>query len=254
MAMVKASRMGLILSVLTLVFALVVTASSTYAWFAMNSTVSATGMQVSVVADNTYLVITNTLTGNVDADDKFLGTVTTSTIAASEAGGDILPANLKADSTYDNMVWQTAAGTSTSNGAALGGYATIADTTNYVKKFTFYAGLNPDYSAVNASNLVVSGITVAKQDNAASDAFKNAINVCAVCGTNVRNFTTTTAGVFNLADNVLADEVLADGTPIQIDVYVYVNGDNENVTSANAAVALGGYTVSLNFDVTAGTL
>ena len=255
--MVKA-RNGLILSLFALVVALVVTTTSTYAWFAMNSTVTAQNMQISVTADNTYLVITNNSSDLTD--NKFTGTSVSTTSSASAIDRvALLPTKLKAEDTP--LVWQTAAGTALDNGAALDGdYTDIASANEvkYVKKFTFYVGLNPDYSAVNATNLKIKNITVtAAATNAGSEALRKAVSVCAVCGTNVRNFASANDGTFtglNSDAKFLAATLNADGTAVQVDIYVYINGDNSNVTSANAAVAnaLGGFDVAVEFAVTPG--
>lgn len=253
--MVKA-RNGLILSLFALVVALVVTTTSTYAWFAMNSTVTAQNMQISVTADNTYLVITNN-SSDLTAG-KFTGTsVSTTSSASAIERVALLPTKLKAETTP--LVWQTAAGTAIDDGTALG-YTDIASANEYkyVKKFTFYVGLNPDYSAVDAEDLRVKNITVTgAATDAGSEALRKAVSVCAVSGTTVVDFASANNGTFtglNDTSKALASDLLADGTAVQVDIYVYINGDNSNVTSENAAVAnaLGGFDVAVEFAVTPG--
>ncbi len=256
--MVKA-RKGLIFSLFALVVALVVTTTSTYAWFAMNSTVTAQNMQVTVVADNTYLVISNT----APAGGIFQGeTAVQTNVATSYSGAtEVLPSRLKAGSTAEALTWETAAGTSLEDGTAHGDFGDVPEARlgKYVIHHEFWVGLNKDYSAVNAQNLKVTGIAISKANESASDAFKNAVSVCVVVnqtGTEndkIDDYANTT-GTLTPSNQVLANEVLADGTAIKVDIYVYINGDCPNVTSANAAAGLGSYSVNVSFGVTAGTV
>jgi len=253
MAIAKASRMGLILSLFTFIIAFVVTASSTYAWFAMNESVSATNMQITVKSDSTYLVITSS-SGTIanDASD------TTLALAASNA--QVFPvklSNATGASTGSSLTWQTAAGTSYNDGTAHGGYTNVpADKlTKHYAKFTFYVGLNPSVSVVDAADLVVSGITVASSKASGEDPFKNAVSVAVVAdGTALDSYVDAGTSV-TLSNQVLKSTVPANGTPVQIDVYVYIDGDNTNVKTANAVEAnLATYTVSVSFSVTPGTV
>ena len=247
--MVKARR-GLLLSLLTLLVAIVVTTTSTYAWFAMNSSVSATNMQVTVVADKDYLIISNTApaSGKFTADD-----VGTTTLASVAANTEVLPTRLKSGSTTtSNMTWQTATGTSINDGSAKdNAYTDITSGINkYVVQYSFWIGLNPTYSAVNASNLKITNVELTKVGSASNE-FLNAVSFVVVCDDAVKDnyFNEETDDSLAAKDTVLAATINKDGTPVKVDVYVYINGDNANVKSANAT-KLGGYTLALTFGVT----
>jgi hypothetical protein len=270
--MIKAKK-GLLLSVLSLVLALVITTSSTYAWFAMNATVSMTNMQITAVADSSFLIIQD----SIDATGK-MSNVNTATIAvAAQTTQDprvnnyeVLPVTYKNTGTAQdpNWQWQTAIGTSYSDGTAdpTSGYSTVSPA-GYVGQFTFYVGLNPFVSKVDAENLRVTGITLGttRVQGASQDSeFFGALSVLvrgtmSVSGNDVVKedlylgegaARTTITG--HGAGYELADDILSDGTPVRIDVFVFINGDHANITTQKAVAAnLATFTVGVTLGCTA---
>ena len=267
------ARKGLIISLLTLIIAIVVTTTSTYAWFAMNTEVNATNMQVKAIADTTFLVIQKTPSGTGEYEGKMGAVTTTSVDFALAQPADIpgiLPAKYKSINTSTGAVtWQQARGTTFENGTAVDGYTDIAvaSESHYVAKFTFYVGLNPVVSQVNASDLKVSKLILTKVGDADS-VFFDALSVLVVAdGATIDNYVDAGHSVVANPDNnnavelvagsntVLANTINHDGTPIKIDVYIYINGDNSHVTTSNATVAnLGQYTASIGFTCTPGSI
>lgn len=254
--MAKAKK-GLLFSILSLLITIAVTATSTYAWFMVNTTVQAQNMQVGVKSDTTYLVISSSSTLGTDTELDLQVTGQNATIPA------VLPVKYDQTGTAQGT-WKKAAGTSYTNGAAsTAGYSAIAggSESNYMVHFQFYIGATST-TAVAPTNLKVSGITVA--NNASSDpdnTFLPAVSVLLVSGSVYANYTvgndaTKTNGLNDLTQancesvaTLLAS--MTPGTGNLIDAYVYINGDNPVVTSANAA-NLGEFKVTISFTCTEG--
>jgi hypothetical protein len=260
------ARKGLIISLFTLVIALAVAATSTYAWFVVNKEVTASNMQVTVKADTTYLVIkkADSLPANVDA----LGTETSASMDASDA--QVLPVMYDENESGSGVIkWKTGVGTSYTNGAAIDGedegsdpdYTSISSAAvtagTYFVKYTFYVGLTST-SAVAAQHLRVKQMTATANSTANNaDTFLPAISAVVTCRIgdgaetaidyeDIGAVNNSTPGTYYSGKGDLAATV-AQNTVYTIDVYVYVNGDNTVVTSANAA-KLGGFKLSITFD------
>jgi len=255
------ARRGLIISLFTLVIALAVAATSTYAWFVVNKEVTASNMQVTVKADTTYLVIKKSATvpANVDA----LGTATSQAMDASNA--QVLPVMYDETETGSGVIkWKTGRGQAYDNGAITVDaehenapeYTSISstDVTNgtYFVKYTFYVGLTST-SALPAEHLRVKTMTVTANSTANNaDTFLPAVSALVVCshgdtptidGTiDFEDISSMTASDYTSAADISA--TVAKNTVYTIDVYVYINGDNDVVTSANAA-KLGGFKLSM---------
>jgi len=251
----KKAKRSLIFSLLSLVFALAITATSTYAWFMVNTTVEAQNMQVGVKSDATWLVISKT-SGNAN-----LGSVTEQDFALSSEATvpAVLPAMYDQTGTAQGT-WKNASGTSYTNGAASGGYAAVADPTKHYVHFTFYVGVT-DTTAVAATNLKVTQITVSNNATSNPDnTFLPSVSVVLNYGTTWLNFTNNTVNENGLND-MDATELAAVGTLIptlavgvsnQIDAYLYINGDNPVVTSEHAA-NLASFKMSIRFGCTPGS-
>ena len=131
----KKAKKGLLLSLFTLIAAVAITATSTYAWFIVNRDVTATNMQVTLRSDTTYLVISATNPG--DGGVASLGTDTSASLgtdtsaSATANAAAVLPVMYDTtgeDPTTPATRWKYASGTGYTNGAANGGYTTVAET------------------------------------------------------------------------------------------------------------------------------
>ena len=241
--MAKAKR-GLLLSLLTLLIAVAITATSTYAWFVVNTEVTASNMQVEVKSDTTYLVISSSNT---------LGTDVALPLTASDA--KVLPVMYDQADSSDGIKWKTNIGTAYDDGKAKNETYTPVSSDNlgkYYIKYTFYVGLTPT-TAEAASNLRVKSMTVEKATNEGNDKFLPAVSAFVDCNAtsgakiDYENISSIDAEGYSAKGALLGS--LAVNTPVQIDVYVYINGDNEVVKSSNAA-NLGAFNLSMNLEVT----
>ena len=207
--------------------------TSTYAWFSMNETVTASGMSVTANTDNAYLIIKDgtTLSGNA-------------TSAPVTVNASLKPVKPVVELTSTNIGILGSWGTATSdnpNDAKTGATptaltsGTLLGNGNYVIKQSFMVGIIENSGTV-ANDLRLDSLTISDQ--------ADGITVVVVCGTNVFSHASnvTTGGT-----EVLADKSLVTPTGVQVDVYIYIDGSNANVKTANAANLSGD--VSLTFSI-----
>ena len=258
--MSKAKR-SLLFSLFTLIMAVAITATSTYAWFVVNKEVTASNMQVTVKSDTTYLVISSastTVTGGTALDS----TDTTLSVTASNA--QVLPVRYNEGATpaEGNTKWETASGTSYDNGAALNSTytpVTTANAANYYVLYTFYVGLT-NTTAQDAAHLRVKEMTVTNVSGQAT--MQGAVSAVISCehgatptvdGTvdyeSIGDVNNATPGTYYSSKGDLASTV-ALNTVYTVNVYVYMNGDHASIKSSNGA-NLGGFKLSVTFEVTA---
>ena len=265
--MSKAKR-SLLFSLFTLIMAVAITATSTYAWFVVNKEVTASNMQVTVKSDTTYLVISGAST-TVEGGTALDSTEVTYSATASDA--EVLPVRYNEGATpaEGNTKWETASGTSYTNGAASGSYAAVAtgSLSIYTVKYTFYVGLTATSSA-NASNLKIKDLVVTNTAASNPDnTFMDAVSVMVECidkgtdGTGTTSLacvnctnTASTGGLNALTQSqcenlgTLATTVALEHV-YQIDAYVYINGDNSVVKSENAA-HIASFALEIQLEVT----
>jgi len=259
--MSKAKR-SLLFSLFTLIMAVAITATSTYAWFVVNKEVTATNMQVTVKSDTTYLVISNSST---------LATSTELELTAANPK-DVLPVRYNASANPESgfTKWETASGTSYTDGSAAANTTAAVSTANlstYTVKYTFYVGLTATSSA-NASNLKIKDLVVTNTAASNPDnTFMDAVSVMVECidkgtdGTGTTSLacvnctnTASTGGLNALTQSqcenlgTLATTVALEHV-YQIDAYVYINGDNAVVKSENAA-HIASFALEIQLEVT----
>jgi hypothetical protein len=243
--------------------------SSTFAWFSLNKTVTATSMQVTAKTDSTYLMINlteqtadgiqaaglKTVAATVDDADAMLFPASPALTAAEagylttsgkKVGGDpITTAGVVVDNTAKAAAitnWFTA--DALAPGAATidtGTAKQLTSFTGYVIEKTFYLtvadGSNP------ANNLTVTPTITQKTGGTDITAVKVLI-------------TTNDGGFYNLSstDNNTAIDISGTNTDITdttvriVKAYIYYDGDETPVYTNNMA-NLKGADISLQFDV-----
>jgi len=262
----KKARRGMLFSLLSLVFALAVTVSSTYAWFMVNTTVTASNMQVRVKSDTTYLVITKTYAVQ---ENGALDTLQTSETMTAPQTIAVYPVRYNESATpasgYEK--WETNVGTAYDNGAPVNqtyDAVATANVGNYTVHYTFYVGLTHT-TALPATHLVVSALS-AEALTSEDDTFLPAVSALVECreygqsallGSNDYEDITTIGQTVGQTTRA-ALNTYADLTPnvalhkvYQIDVYAYINGENAVVKNSNAA-NLGAFTITMSLSVTQG--
>lgn len=220
-----------------LLISAVLMGTSTYAWFSMNTTVTATGMTVSASTESAYLIIKEgtTLSGNgkeanakVSASLKPVAPATTLTSANIETLGSwgVATSSNPDDANEGADLTVLTEGTLIGDG-------------NYVLKQSFMVGIVANSGSVN-NDLRLKKVTIENNNG------KNGVVVVVVCGTNIYTHETS-------ADNITGETLTAaanvNKTGVQVDVYIYINGKNADVKSSQAT-QLGGL-VSLDFTIDA---
>ena len=256
--------------------------TSTFAWFATNMNVKATGMTVTAKGEQIYLQIIK------ESEDFTPGANQLSASATKthnpNPGDGLEPVNIQllptsvrtagADSALEAYngtsapAWVSAIGTSNTDGTAIGGvYSNVTndanDTNNngkYFLKNSFYIRLDPTAGGLTANALRVSSIDLATSITDATDKnFIKSLSVLVVCtiGTDVRGDLWNYSNGTSFA-HARGSETLSNGNftvtdkSAKVDVYVFFDGDNGACTLAELAkVASATYTVDVNFTVAA---
>lgn len=233
MEMTKVSKKGLIISLFALIVALVVTTTSTYAWFAMNTSVSASGMTVTAQTDNAFLIIQQGTTFDSTGDDISA----TSTLNAQLK--PVAPATTLTSANVNTLgSWGTAISSDPddANSAAVVTALTTGDLSNYVAKESFMIGLVQN-SAAATNPLRLASVTLPANTG---------ISVVVVCGTNIYTHNATAA---TIAGETLAAANQVTTSGVQVDVYIFINGADANVKTTNATALTG--SVALGFTIDA---
>lgn len=229
-----------------LLISAVLLGTSTFAWFSMNTTVTATGMQVTAKTDHTYLLISDTndkdaLQTDPTADDRkvdfAMGTASSLAPSAHETFG---ATGASTDAATVGK-WYSAQGKipdktdmKDDTKTALTGFD------GYVLTKSVYITVTKDSKI--ATNLKVSATIT---NNTAAPATDIApLKVLVVCGDNYVELDSTK---LEDASKVLAATISKDALT-KVDIYIYYDGNHANVTTNNAA-NLGGAKVDLTFSV-----
>ena len=233
-----------------LIVAAVMLSTASYAWFAMSTEVAVNNMHVSVKSDAANLVIAETaeaITGNsayntlkFDFDDIDAEEYLPTAFDATESDGStaITSASFKKDVTWYTRTSDdpNQAVTDTSSAKEYIPYANIGD---YALVKSFFVGVTA------GSNDMYQLKAKATISNAAS---VNVLVVCTDLTTGFQNFTET---VDNYNTAVELADVITAATPIQVDIYVYYNGNHDDINSVNlSAGSIKEAVVSVQFTAT----
>lgn len=267
----------LILSALLLLVAAVMLGTSTFAWFSMNKTVSATDMEVVVKSDNTYLLIsaTNTTASAIQAENSGSGN-TTVDFAITGTDAQVYPSrpalssaeaayltvaatHKKTDGSLITVAGEqvdTAAKATTvtnwytANAQAPGASTIDTATAKQLAAFTDYVIVRTVYLTVAAGANDANNLTVTPtitQDGAGSDI--SAVKVLVVSGSNYVILDYNDNGTPS-SIHAVSNQTITDSTVVSIGIYIYYDGEDSNVYTNNAA-ELTGATVELTFEVDA---
>lgn len=211
--------------------------SSTYAWFSMNTRVTAQGMQVTAQSNSTYLVVssTNTLATetNVNVTEKAggIGGGATNVYPCAKADKDIATTDVKAGE------WYYASSKLQNNAGAMGDGVLGTDTMNVTRIGT---DLTNDYKVTYTFYIGVSAESVAKTANIKIDAADTVLGssaewldkgLCAIVTIEGKTPVTITKD----ATSGTVNGVELTNTAKSVTVVVYIDGNNTNVTSAKVA-------------------
>ncbi|MBR6046246.1 MAG: hypothetical protein IKP47_11480 [Ruminococcus sp.] len=248
----KASR-KLLPAIAMLAMSATMLATSTYAWFTMNTTVTVDGFKLTAKADSTYLIIgpESTVTGLQAENRKEY------TYAASAAELEVFP------SAHTNAVTNTTTAGATADDKVTNWYYKYADVptasastsaardiaddvfeTDYVLHRTIYVTLAK--GSEDASNLRCTNAEFTTTNVKTGEA--ETFDAVTVLVTSATALDEEDAGSnFTLGNTVLAATV-TDQAVIPLDVWIYYNGNDASVFTNNVA-NLEGATLALEFQV-----
>lgn len=226
--------------------------SSTYAWFSMNTKVTAKGMSVTAQSNSTYLVIskTNTLGTDISAaltvDNAVggIGGTKTSVYPSAKAEKDITGTEIKAGDWYyaaskkrddAGAVGDGALGTNTLSATKIG--TTL--TADYQVTYTFYIGLSGESKAMDNATI--------KVDAADATAGNSSVALGKGLSAEVKIGDKDAVTLKDGTTNANVTGVNLSNTAITVTVMVYIDGNNANVTSA--ATDLSDLALNLAFSI-----
>lgn len=234
--------------------AAVMLASSTFAWFSMNTTVTATDMQVVAKSDNTYLLISST-----SSTANAIQTENNTTTELTVANPKVYPCAPVTNSTETGKLTSTEIVTSANASTVGNWYTASAGASNKADIDWETAKVLTTFEGFVIQETVY--LTVAKGANAANNLkVTPTIAKSGESGTSVdaaRVLITTSDGGFAILskDSVDVDikgnnTNLTDSTVLTVNIYIYIDGNDATVNTNNAA-NLAMATISLLFSVEA---
>lgn len=225
----------------------VLLATSSFAWFSMNTTVSVTGLEITAKSDSVYLLIG---TGTNDTASEIQAAKTTSVeLVIDNAGITVHPSahtsavtNSTSANNPSNWFYKLADEPDASESTKEANVLTSENYLDYVIHSVCYItvakGSNP------AANLVVDEVTVASNGSASGASATFApVKILVATSYAAAEFSQTVVS----SNTVLADEV-TDDSVVQIDVFIYYDGEDEAVFTNNTA-NLDGAQISIKFAV-----
>ena len=216
-----------------LLLSAVLMSTASFAWFSMNTTVAVEGMTVQAEVKQTFLLISKD--SDEPADIQAAGT--TKVTATNGTDISVYPAMVTPGSTTDELLtFQYYKGKDYNNGSADGAAVNVGKSDQYVLKHTYYITVAKNAPA--ASNIVVTGVTISGTNAPAGVAIATAYAV--------DNYTANSTAESRII--LSGDMTITDSTVLTVHVYVYINGEDSSVTTANAA-NLGTATVNVTFGV-----
>lgn len=265
----KKNTTKILVAALALFMAIGIATGSTFAWFALNTEVSATGMQVVAKSDNTFLLI-----GTASTADEIQAATPNTTVAltVSDSEAKVYPASpamTAAEAAYLTTSGKDVDGaTITTAGVQVTNAATADAVTNWFTANALAADA-PDIDTDSARQLksftgyVIKKtvyLTVEDGSNAARDLSVTATLTQKTSGTDitaVKILVTTDDGGFATltsaaptADIKGSNTVITNTTVRMVNIYIYYDGDEAPVYTNNA-VNLKGADIELAFNVVA---
>lgn len=235
--------------------AAVMLASSTFAWFSMNTTVTATGMEVVAKSDNTYLLISSTSSMAGDIQDE-----NNTTTALTVANPKVYPCAPVTNSTETSKLPSTAIVTG-ANASTVGNWYTASaeapdkadidwSTAKALTTFTGFVIQETVYLTVakganDANNLKVTPTIAAKSGESGTSV--DAVRVLITTSDGGFKILNKDSGAVDISGG---NTSLTDSTVLTVYIYIYIDGNDAKVFTNNA-VNLAMATISLLFSVDA---
>lgn len=205
-------------------------ASSTFAWFSLNTQVQATGMEIIAKSDSTFLII--------QAGAETWNNKSTSTSAdTSSTKTNLYPVAPATTLTSENVAtpasWHYAYSNKNDESTKYGDYTSCTDLTNYVASEVFQIGLNENSGLDESANNI-------KLKSVSLPANKG-ISCVIVCGGVCQTYTADSSTPLDLSVKAKKE------SSVQVNVYYFINGEDSNVYTNNSTALTG--SIQLVFSV-----
>lgn len=237
--------------------------TTTYAWFSMNTSVAANNLGVTAKSNASYLLIGKTDNATVKTDSKEKVEETASSakvypvayfdkVEAATKLGNVVLKDQNASWADKTHAWFTANnGNSTNSNDDVKNIREISEgATDYMVTYTYYITLSAD-SEDYLGNLNIAMTERAKLGSETTDN-SSAVNVVVKVNAPKTKDGTAEAQYVKLTEVKTAGSgsdvsvYLTSKTSITVTVYVYINGENAAVTSANATALSGKLNLAFN--------
>lgn len=236
-------------------------ASSTFAWFSLNTQVQATGMQITATSENKFLQIVNSATSFSSTEAQTSATATNATKAVKPTTA-VKSIESNSVTALDNATvasaikWAEAYSNNPAVSTQTSGYtdvtvkATASDDTNvYTLINDFKVRLNPDTGVTSANNLCVKSVSITAAEAENANKLLPAVRVLFVCGENWAIWNNSGEASCKESGSVLAATV-KDTPETGIKVYIYFDGENVETTTNNATlVSTNGYSIEFKLGI-----
>lgn len=216
--------------------------SATFAWFVSNNTVTAKTTGVKAQSNTAFM--------SIEYKKSAIGTKTTDSVDWTDLGVALYPAEVQSDgATAPAPKFVTAYGTTTTDGKKTGNYIEVGDAAKAVKD-QYAVGEAGNYNissaGVDLSDLKIDQVAVT---TGANEGLKDAIRVLVVGPDNWQVWGPDGKQLEGTADKALAAKVTKDADTA-VSVYVYYDGNDAAVTTANLQNILGSVGVTIHFSAT----
>ena len=216
--------------------------SATFAWFVSNNTVTAKTTGVKAQSNTAFM--------SIEYKKSAIGTKTTDSVDWTDLGVALYPAEVQSDgATAPAPKFVTAYGTTTIDGKKTGNYIEVGDAAKAVKD-QYAVGEAGNYNissaGVDLSDLKIDQVAVT---TGANEGLKDAIRGLVVGPDNWQVWGPDGKQLEGTADKALAAKVTKDADTA-VSVYVYYDGNDAAVTTANLQNILGSVGVTIHFSAT----
>lgn len=244
----KKIRMQLLLSVIALILTLICLSSATYAWFSLNTTISADGIQINAYTEGLNFEITSV----VNSSNQPVFTAGQMTDSKAFTAINMLPTHPVIENKVltkwqhaFSQVYDNAAITSAKNDLTLSQnivkdssnvyqYEILYDANgNYVLHITYYLRLNPDTTAdgITINNIIANNVVLTGADASSDYAKCTRLVVEGPAGAyEIGPSGSTGEGSAASSGTLIAQ--ITKGNEYQVDVYAFFEGMDENCKSS----------------------
>ena len=238
----KALKKQMVAAIAMVLVAAVALGSATFAWFVSNNEVTAKTTGVKAQSNTAFM--------SIEYKKSAIGSTVTNNVDWTDPAVALYPAEVQSDgAAAPAPKFVTAYGTTTTDGKKTGNYIEVGDATKAVKDQ--YAVGEADNYKISSAGVDLSDLKIDNVDvtTGAGEGLKDAIRVLVVGPDNWQVWGPDGKKLEGNADKALAAKVAKDADTA-VSVYVYYDGNDAAVTTANLQNILESVGVTIHFSAT----